>query len=162
MEKQKLTEGKELIRYFCKPCSPTAANGQRTRNLPEHAPDKWGQFKSYNKRDVESEMSIQDKLSRFPVPDSIWNEYAQDQEINDRGVQLDMTLVKSAIQMDAQSKAELTRLMKEITELDNPNSVQQMKQWLSDNGLETDTLGKKAVGSCGGSSRYKIQLAQSN
>jgi DNA polymerase len=145
LEKQKLTEGKELIRYFCKPCSPTAVNGQRTRNLPEHAPDKWTQFKAYNKRDVEAEMSIQDKLSRFPVPDSVWAEYAQDQEINDRGVQLDMTLVRNAIKMDAHSKAELTRLMKEITELDNPNSVQQMKQWLSDNGLETDTLGKKAV-----------------
>jgi DNA polymerase len=145
LEKQKLTEGKELIRYFCKPCSPTAVNGQRTRNLPEHAPDKWAQFKAYNKRDVEAEMSIQDRLARFPVPDSVWTEYAQDQEINDRGVQLDITLVKNAIQMDAQSKAELTRLMKEITELDNPNSVQQMKQWLADNGLETDTLGKKAV-----------------
>jgi DNA polymerase len=145
LEKQKLTEGKELIRYFCKPCNPTAVNGQRTHNMPEHAPDKWAQFKAYNKRDVETEMSIQDNLSRFPVPDSVWAEYAQDQEINDRGVQLDMTLVKNAIQMDAQSKAELTRLMKEITELDNPNSVQQMKQWLSDNGLETDTLGKKAV-----------------
>jgi DNA polymerase len=145
LEKQKLTEGKELIRYFCKPCNPTAVNGQRTRNLPEHAPDKWAQFKAYNKRDVEAEMSIQEKLTRFPVPDSVWAEYAQDQEINDRGVQLDMTLVRNAIQMDAQSKAELTRLMKEITELDNPNSVQQMKQWLSDNGLETDTLGKKAV-----------------
>jgi DNA polymerase len=145
LEKQKLTEGKELIRYFCKPCSPTAVNGQRTRNLPEHAPEKWAQFKAYNKRDVEAEMSIQEKLTRFPVPDSVWAEYAQDQEINDRGVQLDMRLVRNAIQMDAQSKAELTRLMKEITELDNPNSVQQMKQWLADNGLETDTLGKKAV-----------------
>ncbi|MPL61744.1 hypothetical protein SDC9_07331 [bioreactor metagenome] len=145
LEKQKLTEGKELIRYFCKPCAATTANGQRTRNLPAHAPDKWAAFKEYNCRDVEAEMSIQERLANFPVPDSIWNEYALDQEINDRGVMVDMTLVRNAISADARSKAELTRIMKEITELDNPNSVAQMKQWLADNGLETDTLGKKAV-----------------
>ena len=145
LEKQKLTEGKELIRYFCSPCKPTAANGQRTRNLPQHAPDKWAAFKAYNKRDVEAEMSIQDKLAKFPVPDSVWDEYRLDQEINDRGVMLDMTLVRRAIEADARSKAELIRLMREITELDNPNSVAQMKQWLCDNGVETDTLGKKAV-----------------
>lgn len=145
LEKQKLTEGKELIRYFCKPCAATAANGQRTRNLPEHAPDKWAAFKVYNKRDVESEMAIQERLSKFPVPDSIWEEYALDQEINDRGVMVDRTLVKNAISADARSKAELTFLMKEITKLDNPNSVVQMKEWLADHGLETDTLDKKAV-----------------
>ena len=145
LEKQKLTEGKELIRYFCKPCAATAANGQRTRNLPEHAPDKWLAFKAYNKRDVEVEMSIQERLAKFPVPDSIWDEYALDQEINDRGVMVDMTLVKNAISADARSKAELTCLMKEITKLDNPNSVAQMKEWLADHGLETDTLGKKVV-----------------
>ncbi|AQU03371.1 hypothetical protein B1774_04555 [Dehalococcoides mccartyi] len=145
LEKQKLTEGKELIRYFCKPCVATTANGQRTRNLPAHSPDKWAAFKEYNRRDVEAEMSIQERLANFPVPDSIWNEYALDQEINDRGVMVDMTLVRNAISADARSKAELTRMMKEITELDNPNSVAQMKQWLADNGLETDTLGKKAV-----------------
>jgi DNA polymerase bacteriophage-type len=143
--KQKLVEGKELIRYFCSPCKPTAANGQRMRNLPEHAPDKWAAFKAYNRRDVEAEMSIQEKLSKFPVPDSVWDEYVQDQEINDRGVMLDMELVHCAIEMDARSKDELTRLMRELTELDNPNSVVQMKQWLCDNGMETDTLGKKAV-----------------
>ena len=145
LEKQKLTEGKELIRYFCKPCRPTAANGQRTRNLPMHAPEKWDAFKAYNHRDVEVEMSIQGKLTRFPVPESIWEEYVHDQEINDRGVMLDMKLVRNAIMADTRSRAELTRLMRELTELENPNSVQQMKDWLSDNGLETDTLGKKAV-----------------
>ena len=145
LEKQKLTEGKELIRYFCKPCAATAANGQRTRNLPKHAPDKWAAFKTYNKRDVEVEISIQARLAKFPVPDSIWDEYALDQEINDRGVMVDMTLVKNAIAADARSKAELICLMKEITELDNPNSVAQMKEWLAEHGLATDTLDKKAV-----------------
>jgi DNA polymerase len=145
LEKQKLTEGKELVRYFCSPCKPTTANGQRTRNHPEHAPDKWAAFKAYNKRDVEAEVSIQKRLAKFPVPDSVWDEYVQDQEINDRGMMLDMTLVRRAIEADTRSKAELTLAMKEITGLDNPNSVLQMKQWLSDNGLETDTLGKKAV-----------------
>ena len=145
LEKQKLFEGKELIRFFCSPCKPTAANGQRTRNLPEHAPDKWDAFIAYNRRDVEAELSIQERLGKFPVPDNVWSEYAQDQEINDRGVALDMTLVRNAIKADTRSRTKLTRLMKELTELDNPNSVQQMKQWLADNGMETDTLGKKAV-----------------
>lgn len=145
LEKQKLTEGKELIKYFCQPCSPTKTNGQRTRNLPAHAPDKWLTFKKYNIRDVETEMSIQVRLAKYPVPDSVWDEYHLDQEINDRGVGLDMELVRQAIQMDGRSRSELTQAMKELTALDNPNSVQQMKQWLSDNGLEADTLGKKAV-----------------
>jgi DNA polymerase len=145
LEKQKLSEGKELIRFFCSPCKPTAANGQRTRNLPEHASDKWESFIAYNRRDVEAELSIQERLDKFPVPDNVWYEYAQDQEINDRGVALDMTLVRNAIKADTRSRTELTRLMKELTELENPNSVQQMKQWLADNGMETDTLGKKAV-----------------
>ena len=145
LEKQKLTEGKELIRYFCSPCKPTAANGQRTRNLPEHEPGKWEMFKAYNRRDVEAELSIQERLAKFPVPDNVWEEYAHDQEINDRGVALDMTLVRNAIKADTRSRTELTRLMKELTDLDNPNSVQQMKQWLADNGMETYSLGKKAV-----------------
>ena len=145
LEKQKLTEGKDLIKYFCQPCAPTKSNGQRTRNLPEHAPDKWLAFKRYNIRDVETEMSIQARLSKYPVPDSVWEEYHLDQEINDRGVGLDMELVWQAIQMDGRSRSELTQAMKELTSLDNPNSVQQMKQWLADNGVETDTLGKKAV-----------------
>jgi DNA polymerase len=138
LEKQKLTEGKELIKYFCVP-----KNGQR--NLPTDAPDKWRRFKAYNARDVEVEMAIKDKLARFPVPDSVWNEYHQDQEINDRGVLLDMELVRSAISMDERSRAELTAAMKHITELENPNSVLQMKDWLSMNGLETESLDKKAV-----------------
>ena len=145
LEKQKLTEGKDLIKYFCQPCAPTKTNGQRTRNLPEHAPDKWLAFKRYNIRDVETEMSIQARLSKYPVPDGVWEEYHLDQEINDRGVGLDMKLVRQAIQMDGRSRSELTQAMKELTSLDNPNSVQQMKQWLADNGVETDTLGKKAV-----------------
>jgi len=145
LEKQKLTEGKELIKYFCQPCTPTKTNGQRTRNLPAHAPDKWLAFKKYNIRDVEVEMSIQTRLAKYPVPDSVWDEYHLDQEINDRGVALDMELVQQAIQMDGRSRSELTQAMKTITDLENPNSVQQMKQWLSLNGMETDTLGKKAV-----------------
>lgn len=145
LEKQKLTEGKELIKYFCQPCAPTKSNGGRTRNRPADAPDKWDAFKRYNIRDVETEMSIQAKLHNFPVPDSVWEEYHIDQQINDRGVALDLTLVREAIEMDGRSRSELTDAMKNITELENPNSVQQMKLWLADNGLETDTLGKKAV-----------------
>ena len=145
LEKQKLTEGKDLIKYFCQPCTPTKSNGQRARNLPKHAPDKWLAFKRYNIRDVETEMSIQARLLKYPVPDSVWEEYHLDQEINDRGVGLDMELVRQAIQMDGRSRSELTQAMKELTSLDNPNSVQQMKQWLANNGVETDTLGKKAV-----------------
>lgn len=145
LEKQKLSEGKDLIRYFCKPCTPTTVNGGRTRNLPVHAPDKWSAFKSYNLRDVETELAIQEKLAKFPVLDSVWAEYHLDQEINDCGVALDMDLVRQAIDIDNQSRVELIHMMRELTELENPNSVMQMKQWLSDQGLETDTLGKKAV-----------------
>ena len=145
LEKQKLTEGKDLIRYFCVPCKPTKANGGRTRNRPEHDPEKWERFKAYNLRDVETEMQIQERLSRFPVPDFIWEEYQLDQEINDRGIGVDMELVRQAIAMDARSREWLTASMQELTELENPNSVQQMKQWLADHGLETDTLGKTAV-----------------
>lgn len=145
LEEQKLKEGKDLIRYFCVPCKPTKTNGGRNRNLPHHDKAKWDNFVFYNKRDVEVEMSIQKKLAKFPVPDFVWDEYHLDQEINDRGIELDMTVVEQAIEMDARSKTELNNAMKELTQLDNPNSVQQMKQWLSDNGLETDTLGKKTV-----------------
>lgn len=145
LEKQKLTEGKDLIRYFCVPCKPTKANGGRTRNRPEHDPEKWERFKAYNLRDVETEMQIQKRLSKFPVPDAIWEEYHLDQEINDRGIGVDMELVRQAIAIDARSRERLTAAMQELTELENPNSVQQMKQWLADHGMETDTLGKKAV-----------------
>ena len=145
LEKQKLTEGKDLIKYFCQPCSPTKANEHRTRNYPYHAPDKWLSFKQYNIRDVEVEMSVQAKLAKFPVPDNVWKEYHLDQEINDRGVALDMVLVQKAIDMDSHSRSELTEAIKNLTGLDNPNSVQQIKQWLSKNGLETETLDKKTV-----------------
>ena len=145
LEKQKLTEGKDLIKYFCQPCAATKTNGGRIRNRPFHAPDKWEAFKRYNIRDVETEMGIQHKLRKFPVPDEVWEEYHIDQEINDRGVRLDMELVQQAIAMDTRSREELTAAMKDMTALENPNSVQQMKQWLSDNGIETDSLDKKAV-----------------
>lgn len=145
LEEQKLTEGKDLIRYFCVPCKPTKVNGGRTRNLPQHDMTKWELFKKYNKRDVEVEMSIQEKLHKFPVPDFVWEEYHLDQEINDRGIALDMAVVENAIAFDVKSKALLSDKMQEMTGLDNPNSVQQMKQWLSDNGLEMESLGKKEV-----------------
>lgn len=145
LSEQKLKEGKDLIKYFCVPCAATKANGGRTRNLPKHAPEKWVQFKAYNKRDVEVEMSIQDKLRKFPVPNFVWEEYCLDQQINDRGIALDMAVVENAIRFDERSKALLSEKMQELTSLENPNSVQQMKQWLSENGLEVDSLGKKEV-----------------
>lgn len=145
LEKQKLSEGKDLIRYFCTPCKPTIANGKRTRNLPIHDPVKWEQFKAYNRRDVEVEIAIQERLAKYPVPEGIWDEFHLDQEINDRGVALDMTLVQAAIKVDGLTRSELLGRMGELTDLDNPNSVQQLKEWLADQGLETDTLGKKAV-----------------
>ena len=145
LEKQKLSEGKDLIRYFCVPCKPTKTNGGRTRNLPEHDREKWERFKEYNFRDVEAEMQIQQRLAKFPVLDFVWEEYWQDQEINDRGIGVDMEMVAQAIAMDGRSKSELSAAMQELTELENPNSVQQMKQWLSENGMETDSLDKKAV-----------------
>lgn len=145
LEKQKLTEGKELIRFFCVPCRETKSNGGRTRNLPEHDPEKWARFKAYNARDVETEMGIQQKLINFPVSADIWEEYHIDQEINDRGIGIDMELVRQAIRMDEQSREKLTAAMKKLTELENPNSVAQMKQWLSGNGMEVDSLGKKEV-----------------
>lgn len=145
LEEQKLKEGKDLIRYFCVPCKPTKINGGRVRNLPHHDMAKWISFISYNKRDVEVEMSIQSKLEKFPVPNFIWEEYHLDQEINDRGIQLDMEVVTNAISIDEDSRTKLTEDMKRLTGLDNPNSVQQMKQWLADKGLETDSLDKKAV-----------------
>ena len=145
LDEQKMTEGTDLIRYFCVPCKPTKSNGGRTRNLPEHAPDKWTTFKDYNKRDVEVELSIKEKLKNFPVPDFVWDEYHLDQEINDRGIGIDMQLVENAIAFDERSKTAIAAQMKDMTNLENPNSVSQMKAWLSDNGIETDTLGKKAV-----------------
>lgn len=145
LENQKMAEGKALIRYFCVPCKPTKANGGRMRNLPEHDPVKWSTFIAYNKRDVETEMAIQQKLSKFPVPDFLWEEYHLDQEINDRGIQLDMVLVEQAIAIDERSREELSTKMRQLTALENPNSIQQMKEWLTKHGLEVDSLDKKAV-----------------
>ncbi len=145
LEKQKLSEGKSLITYFCKPCSPTKTNGGRTRNLPIHDNEKWDKFKEYNKRDVEVEMQIQDKLSRFPVPNEIWEEYHLSEEINDRGIAVDMEFVQNAIALDELTKSSLLAKMQQLTGLENPNSVMQMKTWLSQNGLEVDSLGKKEV-----------------
>lgn len=145
LQDQKLKEGKDLIRYFCTPCKPTKSNGGRTRNLPQHDSEKWIRFKEYNRRDVEVEMAIKKRLAKYPVPDFIWDEYHLDQEINNRGIALNMTVVENAIAFDERSKKELTAAMQDITNLDNPNSVQQMKEWLSDNGVETESLDKKAV-----------------
>lgn len=145
LEKQKLEAGRELIRYFCQPCAPTKANGGRTRNRPEDVPEKWALFKSYNLRDVETELAIQQKLARFPVPDFVWDEYHLDQEINDRGIRLDLSLVENAIRMDTFSRAELTERMQRLTILENPNSVKQLKTWLTERGLEVESLGKKEV-----------------
>ncbi len=145
LQNQKLKEGKDLIRYFCTPCKPTKANGGRTRNLPQHDSEKWIRFKEYNRRDVEVEMAIKKRLAKYPVPEQIWDEYHLDQEINDRGIALNMTVVENAIAFDERSREELTAAMQDITNLDNPNSVQQMKEWLSDNGVETESLDKKAV-----------------
>ena len=145
LDSQKMSEGKSLIRYFCVPCKPTKANGGRTRNLPQHDPVKWSTFVAYNKRDVETEMAIQQKLSKFPVPDFLWDEYHLDQQINDRGIQLDMAMVEQAIAIDKRSREELSAKMQRLTSLENPNSVQQMKDWLTKHGLEVDSLDKKAV-----------------
>ena len=145
LQDQKLKEGKDLIRYFCKPCKPTKANGGRTRNLPQHDSEKWILFKEYNRRDVEVEIAIKQKLARFPVPDFVWDEYHLDQEINDRGIMIDPEFVSSAIAFDERSRASLMSKMRDITGIDNPNSVQQMKEWLSDRGVEMESLSKKEV-----------------
>ena len=170
LQDQKMKDGKDLIKYFCCPCKPTKVNGGRTRNLPEHAPDKWETFKTYNKRDVDVEMAIKQRLSKFPVPDFVWEEYHLDQEINDRGIMLDMDVVENAIAFDEKSKAELMIAMQNITNLDNPNSVVQMKQWLSDNGIEAESLGKKDVaamikdtdGDVAAALKLRLQLAKSS
>ena len=139
LDKQKLTEGKELIRYFCVP------GKDATRRMPASAPEKWATFRAYNLRDVETEMGIQERLRKYPVPEEVWSQYHLDQQINDRGIGVDRTLVRGAIGIDKRSREELTAQLQELTMLDNPNSVQQMKDWLAANGLQTDTLGKKQV-----------------
>ena len=145
LEKQKLTSGKDLIRYFCLPCPPTKVNGGRTRNLPHHAPDKWADFIRYNKRDVEVELAIKDKLQKFPVPDFVWEEYHLDQIINDRGIKIDREFVQSALEIDRISKEKIQAELRDLTGLDNPNSVQQMIGWLRKHGVMTDSLDKKSV-----------------
>lgn len=145
LDKQKLTEGKNLIKYFCLPCNPTKVNGGRTRNKYFHDKEKWEQFKSYNKRDVEVEMSIQEKLSRFPVPNFLWQEFYLDQTINDRGIGIDPLFVESAIKLDLEVKTHLMSELKHVTGLENPNSVLQMRSWLKKHGLEMESLGKKEV-----------------
>ena len=170
LQDQKMKEGKDLIKYFCCPCKPTKANGGRTRNLPEHAPDKWKTFKAYNKRDVEVELAIKQRLSKFPIPESVWAEYHLDQEINDRGIMLDMDVVKNAIAFDEKSKTALMISMQNLTNLENPNSVVQMKQWLSENGVEAESLGKKDVaallkdtdGDIAEALKLRLQLAKSS
>lgn len=145
LDEQKMKEGRELIAYFCKPCKPTQANGGRTRNLLTDAPDKWELFKKYNKRDVDVEISIHDRLKKYAVPDSVWDEYHIDQEINDRGIMIDLEFVQQAIHLDAVTKERLTKKMQDITGLENPNSVIQLNDWFSDHGLQMDSLSKKDV-----------------
>lgn len=145
LDYQKMKEGRELIRYFCVPCKETKTNGGRTRNLPQHALDKWNLFKSYNKRDVEVEMTIQQRLQKYPVPEKVWEEYHLDQEINDRGIAIDLELARQAVALDAQSRESLMAALKERTGLENPTSVIQMLGWLEQHGMKTDFLGKKNV-----------------
>ncbi|MBR7927083.1 DNA polymerase [Aerococcaceae bacterium zg-ZUI334] len=145
LEEQKLKTGKELIRYFCVPCNPTKTNGRRTRNYYYHDEDKWAQFKAYNQRDVAVEMAIAQKLSKFQVPDFIWDEYIIDQQINDRGIQIDSEFVEQAIQIDVQNRSLLLAEQKNLTQIDNPNSVIQLSKWLNEQGLNVSSLDKKAV-----------------
>ena len=145
LDEQKMKEGKELIRYFCVPCKPTKANGGRTRNLPCHAPEKWELFKTYCKRDVDVEKSIRRKLHNFPIPESEMELYRLDQRINDRGVLVDMGLVRNAVSCEHLHKEVVTKRAYELTGLENPNSVAQLKGWLGDMGMEAESLSKKAV-----------------
>ena len=145
LPQQKIAEGKALIRYFTVPCKPTKANAGRSWNLPSHAPEKWAAFKAYNKRDVEVEMNIKRLLGKFPVPDSVWNEYHLSEQINDRGIALDRDMVSQAIRLDEKARKALSDEMRKLTRLENPNSVLQMKQWLADHDMDVDSLDKKSV-----------------
>lgn len=145
LEKQKMSEGKNLIRYFCVPCTPSKSNGGRTRNLPQHDTDKWNLFIAYNNRDVETELAIQQKLFKFPVLDMEWGNYCLDQIINDRGIALDMEFVQKAVNCDEEFKVENIAKAKMLTGLENPNSPSQLKDWLLDKGVETESLSKAAV-----------------
>ena len=145
LDKQKLTAGKELIRFFCLPAKPSLLNGQSNRNGPSADPNRWQQFVEYNRRDVEVEMQIQERLKNYPVPESVWKEYELDQEINDRGILVDDRLVSAAFAMDEISRNELTSELSRLTLLSNPNSVSQIRSWLIDHGSEMESLGKKEV-----------------
>lgn len=145
LPRQKITAGKELVRYFCTPCKPTKANQKRTRNFPYHAPDKWQQFKKYNQRDVEVEMEITQKLSRFPVPQNEWENYWMDQDINDRGIRIDQQLVNNAIKCQKEFHNQYLRTSQQLTGLANPNSPLQLKDWLHRQGVEADSLSKASV-----------------
>lgn len=145
LEKQKLIEGKDLIKYFCLPCTPTKSNGFRNRNFPYHDKIKWEAFKTYNIHDVDTEKEIQCKLMKFPVPDFIWEEYNLDQEINDRGIKVDLDFVERVIALDDKVRTKLMSELQILTELENPNSVVQLKGWLSEQGVETESLDKKSV-----------------
>lgn len=147
VEKKKLENGKDLIKFFSVPCKPTKTNGGRTRNLPEHDREKWQQFITYNARDVETEMDIMEKVARFPVPDFLWKQYAQDQRINDLGIELDMALVTQAIKCDEESRERYLKRAQELTGLENPNSPIQLKEWILSNGVEMETLTKAEVAS---------------
>ncbi|MEE6751790.1 DNA polymerase [Pediococcus acidilactici] len=145
LPRQKITAGKELVRYFCTPCKPTKANQNRTRNFPYHAPDKWQQFKQYNQRDVEVEMEITQKLERFPVPQNEWENYWMDQDINDRGIRIDQQLVNQAIKCQGEFHDQYLKKSQQLTGLDNPNSPLQLKEWLQRQGVKTDSLSKASV-----------------
>ena len=145
LDERKMKEGKELIRYFCVPCKPTKANGGRRRNLPCHAPEKWELFKAYCMRDVDVEKAIRRKLCKFPIPEGEMELYRLDQRINDRGVLVDMGLVRQAVVCERLHKEVVTKRAYELTGLENPNSVAQLKGWLGENGVEAESLSKKAV-----------------
>lgn len=145
LPRQKITAGKELVRYFCTPCKPTKANQNRTRNFPYHAPDKWQQFKQYNQRDVEVEMEITQKLERFPVPQNEWENYWMDQDINDCGIRIDQQLVNQAIKCQGEFHDQYLKKSQQLTGLDNPNSPLQLKEWLQRQGVKTDSLSKASV-----------------
>lgn len=145
LDKQKLTEGKDLIRFFCMPAKPSLLNGQSNRNGPETDPERWKRFMEYNRRDVEVEMQIQKRLQNYPVPDSVWKEYELDQRINDRGIGVDRSLVDAALQLDEMSRDELTAELSRRTALANPNSVSQVRTWLEEHGTAVESLGKKQV-----------------
>jgi DNA polymerase len=145
LKKQKLIEGKDLIKYFCVPCTPTKSNGFRNRNFPYHDKIKWEAFKTYNIRDVDTEKEIQCKLMKFLVPDFIWEEYNLDQEINDRGIKVDLKFVDRVVALDNKVRTKLMSELQILTELENPNSVVQLKGWLSEQGVEIESLDKKSV-----------------